>query len=288
MYKIIIIDDYHHKNEQFLNYYCKKYFILTSNIEEADIVLSAKTYIQIENYPNKKFIFGPHFSVFPNNIVNKLNNTYKNAIYIQPSLWAKEVWDNEFKFNTLPLYSIPFGVNTEKFKPNTNIEKKNVFVYFKNRNPNDLENIKLFLNSKNINYKIFSYQERYSEEDYLSYIQSCVFGLWVGCHESQGFALQEALSCNIPLLVWNVKYMKDEYTSGSLYSDVKTTASSIPYWDKTCGEYFYNINDLDSVFNLFISKLNFYNPREFILNNLSYEKCSEKWNNLIFKEINLV
>lgn len=283
MYKIIIIDDYHHKNQQFLNYYCKKHFILTSNIEEADIVLSAKTYIQIENYPNKKFIFGPHFSVFPNNIVNKLNNTYKNAIYIQPSLWAKEVWDNEFKFNKLPLYSIPFGVNTEKFKPNINIEKKNVFVYFKNRNPNDLENIKLFLNNKNINYKVFSYQDKYSEETYLSYLQTCFYGIWIGCHESQGFALQEALSCNVPILVWNVKYMKDEYTSGSLYSNVQTIASSIPYWNHLCGEYFYDINDLDSIFNLFISKLNFYNPREFILNNLSYEKCIKKWNNLIFK-----
>ena len=51
MNKIIIIDNYHHKNHSFLNYYCTKYFILTTNIEEADIVLSAYTYIQIENYP---------------------------------------------------------------------------------------------------------------------------------------------------------------------------------------------------------------------------------------------
>ena len=285
--KILILGNYHFKNKYFLDYYISSNYELVNNIDLADIIFSSNLYISIDKYPEKKFILGPHFSVFPNNITKQFNNIYNNAIYIQPSDWVVNLWKNEFKFNKLPLYSIPFGVNTEKFKPNINIEKKNVFVYFKNRNPNDLENIKLFLNNKNINYKIFSYQEKYSEESYLSYIQSCIFGIWVGCHESQGFALQEALSCNVPLLVWNIKYMKEEYTSDDLYNNVKTIASSIPYWNHLCGNYFYDINDLDNIFNVFISKLNIYSPRKFIVNNLSYEKCSEKWNNLIFKEMNL-
>jgi hypothetical protein len=225
--KILILGNYHFKNKFFLDYYISSNYELVNNIDLADIIFSSNLYISIDKYPKKKFILGPHFSVFPNNITLQFNNVYNNAIYIQPSDWVVNLWKNEFNFNQLPLYSIPFGVNTEKFKPDINIQKKNVFIYFKNRNPDHLNNIKQFLNNKNINYKIFSYQDKYSEETYLSYLQTCSYGIWIGCHESQGFALQEALSCNMPLLVWNVKYMKEEYTSRDLYNNVKTIVSSI-------------------------------------------------------------
>ena len=80
--------------------------------------------------------------------------------------------------------------------------------------------------------------------------------MWLDAHESQGFALQEALSCNVPLFVWNITSMRQEY--GSSYNDIPAT--TIPYWDERCGEYFYNINELEDKFNLFLSKLETYKP----------------------------
>ena len=103
------------------------------------------------------------------------------------------------------------------------------------------------------------------------------YGIVLDAHESQGFAIEEALSCDVPLLVWNVSSMSQE--EGINYPDIPAT--SIPYWDKRCGEYFYNQEEFKSIFDEFISKLNTYKPREFILENLSVEKCSEKFKNLI-------
>ena len=108
-------------------------------------------------------------------------------------------------------------------------------------------------------------------------LQNAKYAIWVDAHESQGFAIQEALSCNVPLLVWNTKTMNQEY--GSKYSNIHCT--TIPYWDQRCGEFFYNINELDETFNLFISKLEIYKPREYILEELSVEKCSERFLELI-------
>ena len=71
--------------------------------------------------------------------------------------------------------------------------------------------------------------------------------------------------------------MKQEYKSN--YNDF--LATSIPYWDHRCGECFYNKEDLDKTFNLFISKLNNYRPREYILENLTYEICEKKLIDLI-------
>ena len=57
-------------------------------------------------------------------------------------------------------------------------------------------------------------------------------------------------------------------------------ATSIPYWDNNCGEYFFK-NELIYKYNEFINKLNTYKPREFILNNLSLEKSYEIFKNIL-------
>jgi hypothetical protein len=145
-------------------------------------------------------------------------------------------------------------------------------VYYKQRHPNELNYISLFLTNKNIDFKIFSYISGYSEEEYIEYLKYCKYGIWLDAHESQGFALEEALSLNIPLLVWNVKSLKQEH--GSNYPDLYAT--TIPYWDERCGEFFYDEYEFEKTFNKFINNLNNYKPREFILENLSFDVCEKK------------
>jgi glycosyltransferase involved in cell wall biosynthesis len=108
--------------------------------------------------------------------------------------------------------------------------------------------------------------------DYINYLHESKYGIWIGCHESQGFALQEALSCNVPLLVWNVESMNQEY--GCNYIDIPATTT--PYWDERCGEYFYDSNNFEDIFNKFIFNIENYRPREYILENLSMEVCEKK------------
>ena len=282
MKKVFLFKNYHHKNQEFLNYYCNENFSLTENFNEADIVFSANTFIPIEQYPNKKFIFGPHFSVFPNNVVQKFNNIHKNGIYIQPSQPSVNTWQQEFNFTKLPMKAIPFGVNTDKFKPDKDRRQNNsVLIYYKNRNPEEFKFLETFLKKKNIDYNVFSYLNKYDEKDFLTQLKKSKYGIWLGRHESQGFALEETLSCDIPLLVWNVKLRQQEWTYRHIYKNVKSPVSAIPYWDKKCGEFFYNSNELEKTFDTFIEKVDTYEPRKFILENLSQEKCLEKWNKLI-------
>lgn len=290
MKSITIVGNYHHKNKYFLQQLCsdKKYFNYVSDINSADIVLSADRYISIENYPNKYFIFGPHFSVFPNNIVKQFKNKYNNACYIQPSEQSRNTWMNEFHYNILPIFAIPFGVNTESFNKSESITKSKVFVYYKNRNPDELKKVEDFLKNKDIEYRLFSYKNRYREEDYKNYLQQCKYGIWIGSHESQGFALNEALSCNVPLLVWNVTLRSQEWPLKSEYKNVKSNVTTIPYWDNSCGEYFYSFDKFEETFNKFINnlELGLYKPREFIINNLSIEHMKKIWYDFIMDKVN--
>jgi hypothetical protein len=133
----------------------------------------------------------------------------------------------------------------------------------------------------NIDYKIFNYQRRYSEQEYLEYLQHAKFGIWVDGHESQGFALEEALSCNVPLLVWSVRSMNQEY--GQNHPDIPAT--TIPYWDERCGEFFYDMSDFKEKCDTFFSNLEKYRPREFVLENLSIPVCEKKFTQLLNKYI---
>jgi glycosyltransferase involved in cell wall biosynthesis len=275
----------HSKNNNALMNYKNINFYIINNItnlneidlSKFDVVYSPCEPINVNEYPNTKFIFGPHFSVFPEkhhmDIIRR-----KNVIYVQPSEWAAEVWKISPLCNNIKIQSLPFGVDTEKFNNNKSIsEREKVFIYFKTRHPQLLYILQSFLNDKNISYEIFNYNTRYDENTYIEYLKEAKYGIWLGRHESQGFALEEALSCNVPLLVWNVKSMNEEY--GYNYSDIP--ASVIPYWDERCGEYFYNVNELENIFNTFISKLETYKPREYILENLTMEVCEQKLIQLI-------
>ena len=270
--KILIIDNFHHKNmiglRLLLNSSNIKYkFGNMNDIKNYKIIYSPNNPINTCLYPDKKFIFGPHFSVFPTNKLIHINNINKNSIYIQPSDWARDTWINMNAQQYLPIKTFSFPVEVDKFRPIENNQKDKVFIYFKRRNPRELLFIENFLNMKNISYKIFDYVKKYKEEDYIKCLQNAKYGIIIDAHESQGFAVEEALSANVPLLVWNVHFMSQE--EGSNYPDIPCT--NIAYWDERCGEYFYDMNEFDNTYNKFISKIDTYKPREYILENLTPE-----------------
>ena len=278
--KVLFIKSHiHNKNLNFI-LKCKKInfcivdsinYISNIDLNTFDAVISPCDAIDVSKYPNTKFIFGPQFSVFPEERLTIIKGP--KTVYNLLSNWVINIWKNFPVCNNLNLVTLPFGVDTEKFIDNKSItERNNVMVYFKHRNPEDLHLIETFLKNKNINYSVFSYDRKYQENDYISYLQNSKYCIWVDAHESQGFALQEALSCNVPLLVWNVISMNQEY--GSNYSNLPATTTS--YWDNKCGELFYNINEFEVTYNKFIENINNYKPREFILENLSVDVCESK------------
>ena len=281
---LLILDNFHHKNQHGLGMIVKalnlKYRYGTINDignPDYDIIYSPNNPVDTSRHPTKRFIFGPHFSVFPDSKLSQINNVHKNSVYIQPSDWARDVWAHA---NTvLPIKTFPFPVETERFKPfrETEREKTEVFIYFKRRNPQELQYLKDFLTARNIAFKVFDYVNRYSEQDYIEMLQRAKYGIVLDAHESQGFAVEEALSCDVPLIVWNVHFMSQEH--GSRYPDIPATNKA--YWDDRCGESFYSQAEFESVYNKFISNLATYKPREYILENLSAARCAERFTELV-------
>jgi glycosyltransferase involved in cell wall biosynthesis len=282
MIKVLFVNTWiHHKNLNSLLSYKNIQLETINNVCDIDnrdlstfdCVYSPTDPIDVSKYPGIVFIFGPHFCVIPNDKLLNINSD--KSIYIMPSNWCVEFWRRYDLSKNLNMVSIPFGVDIEKFCEIKRVDERNtVFIYYKSRHPQELQFIEKILHQIGIPYKIFSYRHRYSEQDYLEYLQNSKFGIWVDAHESQGFALEEALACNVPLFVWNIKSMNQEF--GQSYDDVPAT--TIPYWDSRCGEYFYDMNDFEEKFRLFLHNINnnTYEPREYVLENLSPEVCEKK------------
>jgi len=272
--KFLIIKQYiHHKNKIGIIFMLNKLKISykigsPKDIPDYDVIYFPSSDFNTSNYKNKKFIFGPHFSVFPvTNQLKQIKNINNNSLYIVPGEWVKSCWINPY----IPIKVLPFAVDCDKFKPDEIKKRDKIFIYFKQRLPSELNFIKSYLNEKKIDYFIFVYS-KYNENDYLQYLKESKYGIIIGRHESQGFAIEEALSCDVPLLVWSVTSMKQE-NSKIKYNDI--SATTIPYWDDRCGEFFTKKSDFEKTYNTFLNNLDTYKPREYVLENLNDDACSK-------------
>jgi hypothetical protein len=282
---LLIINNFiHHKNREGLEAMLKYLNIDFDYGYEVDIsddkykiIYSPANPVNIHKYPKKFYIFGPHFCVLPtdNNKFDSINYNQNNLVYTLPCQWCVNIYKSyNLKINLIPF---PFPVNTDKFNEVQEINKTEVLIYFKTRKPEDYYIIIESLKKKGVhNYVIFNYDNKYNENEFINHIHKSKYGIIVGRHESQGFAIQEMMSCNLPLLVWDVTNHNQEY--GINYPPYPAT--SIPYWDDRCGEVFYESNEFDDKFDLFLSKLDSYKPRDYVMENLSLEVCANRFKEL--------
>ena len=190
-------------------------------------------------------------------------NYYKKII--APSEWVKNKFITKFNLPEDKLSVWPVGI--EEFN---NIREVNYdcLIYFKRRDQSDLDAVKKFLVSNGLSYRMVEYGT-YGEDGFKQLVNSAKFCFLINGTESQGIAVQEIMSMGVPIIAWDIKEWLDQ---GEAY---RVPATSIPYWDERCGEVFFNIEDLEVTFSKFYAKLDEYDPKAFIKDNLSFE-CSVK------------
>jgi hypothetical protein len=246
--------------------------------ETYDVVMSSSSFFPPEAFPEKcKVIFGPQFFVFPEDHSHPLRthtfNTDKffyNTLSEWNQITHKNFW-NDCSMNIVP---IPFGIDTDSIQPVTNLEKRNkILIYFKHRHPHDLNYV---INNipKDESIAVFNYGS-YSDSEYKRSLQETKFVIWIGSHESQGFAFQECMAMNIPILLWDVKTMCDEFIYGrnsfTEYKDkgfeLKATTANV--WSEQCGIKFQDKEDFEKCFDEMNKSWMNFNPRKEIEENVS-------------------
>ena len=118
----------------------------------------------------------------------------------------------------------------------------------------------------------------YREEEFHAALARCRSMIFLCEHETQGIAYQQALSAGVPIFAWDRggAWVDPEYYPHRVnFSPV----SSVPYWDERCGIRFGSPEEFQALWSLFWSSVSacHFNPRDFILENLTLESCARKY-----------
>ena len=215
-------------------------------------------------------IIGPQVWFFENNPYGRflIDNPQYYKKVVAPSEWVQNKFVNKLHIPVEKTCIWPVGIEDLKRYDNDNGDL-DCLIYFKSRPIEQLDYVKKFLDSKGIKYAVTQYGN-YSEEEFRKLVGSVKFCFIIDNTESQGIAIQEMMSMNTPLLVWDVSewdYMGEDY---------RVPATSVPYWSDDCGEKFKDAIELEYVFDRFYSNLDRYTPRKVYESEFSYAASVKK------------
>ena len=222
-------------------------------------------------------VAGPNIAVLPKDLPKFRKKLHPNSIYLHPSDWAVDVW-RFLGFSECKLSAWPVGVDVDEFDFTDRVRANKILIYLKERDEELLIKSKEILTRLGYKITVIHYG-RYKQEDYQKALSESDFGIWIGRFESQGIALQEALSTGLPLIVVDALSLfdvKSEIKKGYVgydfpkkLSSVKT--SSAPYFDDRCGIKIDSIEDLEKAINELEARYSEFNPRDFVKSELSLD-----------------
>ena len=236
-----------------------KTVIVLSNIEVLKQAIELK-----KNKKIKKLLAGPNLVILPSENKDLICSKYIDT-YLVNSEWTKEMYIKDAPELKNKIVIWPAGVDTDYWEPGK--EKKDyVLVYIKSAAKKIVKNAINLLKENNFTIKIIRYR-KYKPDEYLRFLQKSKFAVFFSGSESQGIALFEAWSCNVPTLVWNKGYVVISLSEKE--KGERVPASSAPYLTEKTGLFFKNISEFKTVLEKFRKKFEkeFFQPRNYIINN---------------------
>lgn len=214
-------------------------------------------------------VVGPNLFVMPSDVPQGIR--LEGALYLHPCEWAARLWEYA-GFRACPILPWAVGIDTYEFHPsNTPSIERRVMVYHKERDVQELAAILDVLHTMKEPYWLVLYGQ-YTEQEYKELLSKTSFIVWHGMHESQGIALQEAMACDIPILVCDVTSLAQANVNYTFAQEVFSfPVTAAPYFDDSCGKKITDLGELRTAIEEMFDCLETYHPREYVLRNLTLE-----------------
>lgn len=201
-----------------------------------------------------------------------------------PGEWVKRMFERYYGPRVL---SWPVGIDTELWRPMNCDKPIDILIYNKKRWDNDnfdkefTNFLRQYLKDQKILFEELRYGY-YEPDELLQKVQRCKAAIFVCESETQGLAYQQMLSAGLPVFAWDRQYYWycPGYDTANLTSQRVT---SVPYWDERCGMKFKDVHEFETLFHEFFekAKAKTFSPRDFILENLTLEKCAQAYVSIV-------
>ncbi|MES2377406.1 MAG: glycosyltransferase family 1 protein [Bacteroidota bacterium] len=237
-----------------------------------------KPHVLFEQEWKNPIVFGAAIYSHPVNCPNLLTKYPNIKRILVPGEWMRQMFEPYYGDTVL---AWPTGIDTDKWKPATGNKNIDFLIYDKVRWEHDRYNDELItpiiktLDSKKLSHLYIKYGS-YTPTELKDKVSKCKAVIFLCEHETQGLAYQQILATNTPILAWDRGgYWQDPdyYPERVKYGPV----SSVPYWDERCGSKFTEVDDFAANLTAFLNRLNMFKPRDYILENLTLEKCAEEY-----------
>jgi len=269
---------------------------LMKGLDKIDVPYRFNNYRHIKKHPNEiACIIGKPQVLFENKWENPvifgagiyshpiecpdLFERYSNVKrFLVPGEWMRKMCEPWYGNKVI---AWPVGIDTTYWQPADEKKQFDFLIYDKIRwQHSQMEDelitpVTKILHQQGASYHFIKYGN-YSHTELLDKLKKSKAVIFLCEHETQGSAYQQILATNTPILAWDREgYWQDPY----YYPDkVKyKPVSSVPYWDERCGIKFAGALDFKEKLQFFITRLNEFKPRDYILQNLTLEICAEKY-----------
>ena len=186
---------------------------------------------------------------------------FKNFFLLVPSDWVVPILEARLNIPIEKIKVWPAGIDTEYWRPKNRMAKK-VLIYCKYDTSQELDAVTEYLKSVRIEYLVLNYGS-YSQNSFKKSLNECLAAIWLCGTESQGIAMMQAWSMDVPTLVRRKSNFKDEVTGKEFES------SSAPYLTKLTGAFSVTEHmGVDDV-KTFLLNLDRYEPRRYVIENFT-------------------
>lgn len=196
-----------------------------------------------------------------------------------PGEWMRKMFEPYYGDKVI---AWPVGIDTEYWRPSEEQKDLDFLIYYKIRWENTHYDKTLFepickeLEKRNLKFQVIRYGH-YTPDQLMQLSGRSRAVIFLCEHETQGLAYQQLLSRNIPVFAWDRGGFWQDPSYYPALVKFEEGVSSVPYWDERCGMKFLHFNDFSSKLTDFLEKLSAFNPRGYILDNLTLERCAQQY-----------
>lgn len=208
----------------------------------------------------RKLLAGPNLVVLPSDDPAVITAP-EIDVYLVNSEWTYKAYIDdapELKRNCAIWTA---GVDTDFWIPSDTPKSTSRILFYQKNGPQSLvDQCRAAVQKQGFTTTTLSYGS-YDRETYLRELQQSAASVFFSSSESQGIALAEAWSANVPTLVWNVGEVE--------YKGRKLQATSAPYLSASTGLFFSSPEEFETVFLRWKRERNTFAPRRWALEHMS-------------------
>jgi hypothetical protein len=258
-------------------YRFNNYAYIKKHPEEIACIIG-KPHLIFERKWRNPILFGAGVYSHPIDCPNLFEQYPQVKRILVPGEWIRKMFE---PFYGGKVAAWPVGIDTNYWNHSAGIKTVDFLIYDKLNRDRDnqvsevLDPIIEIINQRGLTFQVIRYGA-YKPDWLKQALNRTKAAIFLSESETQGLGYQQILATNTPILAWDRGgYWQDPY----YYPDkVKyQPVSSVPYWDDRCGIKFKNAAEFKEKLCLFINRLAEFEPRKFVLENLTLAISAEKY-----------